>query len=348
MGDLTLVKTRAKARRSYRVYEAILTILNRLTVSDRERISLGYSRIESLDKSTLRKRLHELEHEIVGLRNHFEIKATDSQLLDVLEKTTIAPGRILKLMKNHLHRLVSRYEQAFPRFLILPEHAYVYIDAGQYRKFPGFVEWFSQEVSLYEDMCCLFNLLLQKRVHELEGSSGKAATKSINSLRRSTVVASYNFLESYMNGIGIDHVLLHYKTLDVTSIAFLTEWDMSKQRFKFTSLREKILQYPKIIKNLHHPPYQETNCQEIDFLMGDGKTIRDSIVHSSILTKGNTVGPEAITPLSHITQESVEKIVDSAISLIRKIETFIIGDERRIDWLITRDVSGHFPERVFD
>ena len=347
MGDLGLIKARAKAKRLYRVYEAILAITNSLTISDKERMNAAYGQIENLDKSTLRKRLHELEREVTQLRKRFGVKATDSQLLDILEKTQIVPGRLLQVMKHHLGKLVSNYEEIFPSFAILPEHAYLYIDAGQYRQITGCIEWFAPEVTLYEDMCSLFNTLCEKRTIMMGSAPGKVLRKSVSSLARGTVVAAYNFLESYLSGVGIDHVLLNHDTLDSGTITFLTEWDKSKNRSKFVSLRDKTIKYPKEIKGLQHPPFQETNCQEIAFLLGDGKTIRDSIVHSSVLVKGGAVGPEAIAPLSHLTQESVENVVDSAISLVRKIDTLVVGDERRVSWLIAREPNGHFPDRVF-
>jgi len=347
MGDLGLVKARAKAKRLYRVYEAILAITNSLTISDKERVNAAYGRIERLDKSTLRKRLHELEKEVTQLRKRFGVKATDSQLLDILDKTQIVPGRLLQVMKHHLSKLVSNYEEIFPLFALLPEHAYLYIDAGQHRQIAGCFEWFAPEVALYEDMCALFNILCEKRTLEMGSAPSKVLIKSVNSLARGTVIAAYNFLESYLSGLGVDHVFLNYDSLDSATITFLTEWDTSKNRSKFVSLRDKTIQYPKIIKGLQHPPFQETNCKEIAFLLGDGKTIRDSIVHSSVLAKGGAVGPEAIAPLSHLTKESVENVVDFAISLVRKIDILVVGDERRVSWLIARGSNGYFPDRVF-
>jgi hypothetical protein len=345
--DLGLVKERAKARAIYREYEAIQTLLNNVTVPIRRKMKASYESIERFKKSELRKRTHDFEREVVDLRREFGITASREDLVQILKSVEEKPGLALHILKRVLIEIITNYERRFPGFNILPDHAYIQIDNGQFREEQGDFDWILHEASLYEDMCSVFNLAKERNDVLNRKIDSRAVIKTRNSLSRTSIVSAYNFLEAYLKGIAVDHVYLKGKSLDQKITAFLLEWDASSKRKKFVSLRDKLLQYPKIIKNLDHPPLQESNCAELGFVLTRGKRLRDSIVHASPLVPADPEGGEPIAPLFILQFTDVEAVVDSVVQLVRKIEQVIHEDDHSILWMKDRDKNGVFPDSAF-
>lgn len=345
--DRALLKERAKARAIYREYEAIQTILNNVTISIRRRMKASYEAVDRFKKSELRRRIHEFEAELVNLRREFGIRASRQELISILESAEAKPGLAIHLVKYVLRQLVEHYERRFPGFHIIPDHAYIQIDNGQFREEQGDFDWVLHEASLYEDMCAVFNLAKERNDQLSPRNEPRNVVKIAKSLARTSIVAAYNFAEAYLKGIAIDHVLLNDQALDQRQKTFLLEWDASVKRQKFVSLRDKMLQYPKLIRNLEHPPLQEANCPEMAFLLGRGKRLRDSIVHASPLVTAESENDEPIAPVFNLDFGDVEAVVDNVVSLVRKIEQVIRGNDHRIMWMKNREQNGMFPASAF-
>jgi hypothetical protein len=60
-----------------------------------------------------------------------------------------------------------------------------------------------------------------------------------------------------------------------------------------------------------------------------------------------TLIPEKEAILFNIDFQMTENFVDSAISLVRKIEESVFGHNKRLPWLYDRQPDGFFPEEVF-
>jgi hypothetical protein len=344
--DLALLKERAKAKQIYREYEAIQTLLNNVTVSIKAKMKASYDAIDRYGKSELRRKIHELERELQDLRTEFGVKATMDELVKVLQSAEAQPGLALHIIKAALVQLIGNYEKKVPGFSIFPEHTYIQIDNGQFREEEGDFDWILQEASLYEDMCSLFNLAKERNSNLNRKRDSRNVIKTASSLARTSIVAAYNFLEAYLKGIAIDHVLLNGESLYQKTTAFLLEWDQSTKCQKFVSLRDKLLQYPKLIKNLEHPPLQETSCTEMDFVLGRGKRLRDSIVHASPLASTESKN-EPIAPLFKLDFGDVEFVVDNVVRLVRKIEQVIHANDHAVVWMKDREPNGLFPDSAF-
>jgi hypothetical protein len=344
--DLALLKERAKAKQIYREYEAIQTLLNNVTVSIKAKMKVSYDAIDRFGKTELRRKIHELERELQDLRTEFGVKATREELVKVLQSAEAKPGLALHIVKAALVGMIGKYDKKAPGFSIFPEHTYIQIDNGQFREVQGDFDWILQEASLYEDMCSIFNLAKERNSSLNRNKDHRSVIKTADSLARTTIVAAYNFLEAYLKGIAIDHVLLNGKSIDQKTTTFLLEWDQSTKRQKFVSLRDKLLQYPKLIKNLEHPPLQETNCAEMEVVLGRGKRLRDSIVHASPLASSES-GDEPIAPLFHLDFGDVEAVVDNVVRLVRKIDQVIHANDHAIIWMKDREPNGLFPDTAF-
>jgi hypothetical protein len=344
--DLALLKERAKAKQIYREYEAIQTLLNNVTIPIKAKMKASYDAIDRFGKSELRRKIHELQKELQDLRTEFGVKATRDELVKFLQSAEAKPGLALHIIKTVLVKLIGKYEKKAPDFNIFPEHTYIQIDNGQFREEQGDFDWILQEASLYEDMCSIFNLAKARNTSLDRKKDLRSTIKTASSLARTSIVAAYNFLEAYLKGIAIDHVLLNGQSLDQKTTTFLLEWDQSTKRQKFVSLRDKLLQYPKLIKKLEHPPLQETNCAEMDFVLGRGKRLRDSIVHASPLASAES-GDEPIAPLFKLNFDDVEATVDNVVLLVRKIEQVIHANDHAIIWVKNREPNGLFPDTAF-
>ena len=96
------------------------------------------------------------------------------------------------------------------------------------------------------------------------------------------------------------------------------------------SFRDKAIKYPKIILGTEHPPLQESNCPELEFVLTKAKIFRDSIVHASPSFHISDFVPKKENILYELTIEDVEAIVDNTIELVKKIEIIICNNHDRL------------------
>src|ERR1043166_3034963 len=81
--------------------------------------------------------------------------------------------------------------------------------------------------------------------------------KRAGALRRAVAKAVFSLLEGYANGLAFD--ILVRRTVTAAEEAKLREWDMTRDRPLRLSLRDKLLQYPKIATGSLHPPLRESS-----------------------------------------------------------------------------------------
>lgn len=108
----------------------------------------------------------------------------------------------------------------------------------------------------------------KSKQHDLER---KKSIKKRRSITTSGVRAIYAFLEGYLNCLAYD-------------ILYDDDGHTNKQIDKLIdkshlSLRSKVLQYTKIALNRKHPPIKESNCPQLDVIIGYNKIIRNSLIH---------------------------------------------------------------------
>jgi len=224
----------------------------------------------------------------------------------------------------------------------LPEHSKIAVDIGIFEEKTK-VEYFILEAAIFEDMCSIFNLLKErlKKNDEIEIKSDK---KKNIALMRTVVLTAFNFVEAFLNGIASDYFFSNFHNLDDETRIILTEWDHIRGKPKYLSLRDKVLKYLRIACKSSFPPLQESNCEELTFIIEKAKAIRDSIVHPSSI-HGLGFKEEEIFKLGI---GEVEKIIDTSIQLVKRIELLIHGNNNnRIRWIYERDKNGFFPEEVF-
>jgi hypothetical protein len=233
-----------------------------------------------------------------------------------------------------------------PDFVSFPEHLKIAIDPGTYRTKEGDFELYLIESILFEDMCALFNLTREYSKKE-KTDSPKKIVKTGRAFLHSAVTMAYYFVEAYLNGIAFDYYIENKDNLNEESKSLLTEWDYRTNRPKYVPFRDKLVKYPRIILGAQHSPLQPNNCPEMEFIATKAKIVRDSIVHSSPALDLEIIETPKEKEFFQINMADAEEIIDNSISLVKKIEIAIFGNDRRLFWLRERGADGFFADDVF-
>lgn len=349
MSDLGLLKERAKYKKLCIEFEALQVVVQVATIESNRAAKQAISELEMLKKTEIRKRNHILESKISEIRKEFGAKVPNSVFIQLSAQARAIPGKDFLVPKFFIKDYFLNYGKVFPGFDLLPEHASIGLHDGTEKESVGEIEVYLLEAKLYEDMCGLFNLATEiaGRVSAHKQGKSKTDSKKLEACCRGTATSAFYFVESYLNGLAYDHYVTHRKTLDEKNKQILTEWDIHKDCPRYLSLREKILQYPRIILGSTHPPLQESNSAEVKFLLERVKVLRDAIAHPSHGPNLITMEPGKERELFNTEFSEVEPIVDNSITLVRKIEKLIQGNDLRLDWLHDRGGDGFFPDVVF-
>jgi hypothetical protein len=301
---------------------------------------------QSTDRSWLRALLRQTTESIDELRKLAEITVPRDQLLILLDDAeTQAPGRANFLPKFLVDRMAPGMAKLSPDHDTIPAHALIELDYGQNRSKPSF-EVHILEASLFEDLCGLFN---QAHALHLKRPSSpfqdKLAAKTADALNRATVTSAFYLVEAYLNGIAAAHVITAGSKIKQRDLDLLTEWNGAKKTRQYVRFRDKLVNYPRIVAGLEHPPLQENNCPELRFVVETAKELRDAIVHASA-HPNREYGLDKWRRYNDITFSEAEQAVDQVIRLIRLIEVTIRGNVAMLSWLEDRTDDGTFPARI--
>jgi hypothetical protein len=299
-------------------------------------------------KKALKTMISALKSETALLREKYQIHATEEDLLIFLDEAL--QGDSGQAMYYWVHPLRDRFLKQYDD---LPLHARVEIDVRGMRPESSGFEYRLLEATLFEDVCALFNQAWEQ--HKTLGGRcyPKQNLKQMHALFRATMSAVFYLVEGYVNGLAFDHIMRFSSTISVADLSLLTEWDSEKNRPRFISTRDKLLQYPRIILGLQAPPLQESNCYEMKLIIEQSKEIRDSIVHCSpfphlqvgAINKQLLLTKEEL--FYSLSMRQVEELVDAAIGLVRKLND-LVNDGKPLKWLYDRSPDGPFSSEVFE
>jgi hypothetical protein len=248
-----------------------------------------------------------------------------------------------------LRQWFERIEDLFPDLRNLPEHARISIDLRGQLDQSAPSEFKILEVVLYEDMALHFN-----RARDLVEAVPLAEFTMVNRIRgkdrlasmRAAVASAFYMVEAYANGLAFECVLHNTARLTSKERTLLTEWDADKQRQRFISLKDKLVQYPRILKGVAHPQLTEANCPSLAFIVAEAKQLRDAVVHANPMFDVATDIPERELAFLGMEMRHCEEVVDNAIALLRALESSIRGNLERLWWLQLRTDDGKFPDKA--
>jgi hypothetical protein len=334
-------KLRQRADRDYKEYRAILILLNALTGHERERIDKTLERLPTLSRSKLREVYAKVHAQLATLKRKVGARADLPAYKELLSKES-PPGEILYVPKYEIQKSYFRhYERAFPIFASLPPHALIGVDSNAViRPSKPALNFRLLEATLFEDMALSWNSSVQARV-ESERAKNTIANKWFSALLRTTVRSAFFLLDGYIKGLAFD-VLIASRPEDLSDEmrTLLEEWDRTRNKPKLLTLRDKLVQYPRIAMGVEHPPLQESNCPEMALVLEKEESLRHRLVHPVQFRE---------EPFFRLSEQEAAQLIDATISLIKKISGPLGESFGRVEvWLYDRAADGRFPKEAFD
>ncbi len=84
-----------------------------------------------------------------------------------------------------------------------------------------------------------------------------------------------------MNGIVFECFRSFHHTLPIDVHDRLAEWDRRKRKRRFIAFETKVFRYPNLYGRYLGRPIDLRDDADAWFLVGDGKSLRDSLTHMS-------------------------------------------------------------------
>lgn len=342
---------RRKAELAYREYRVLMILAGWLTGREREQIDQSLKILPQLPRKRLQAEYLELCAEIAELRRRLGAKVSLVEYERLLKAHGERDRTLLFVPKWMLERLYfSHYERAFDLFASLPPHARIGIDVeGILRPANPEITWHLLEAKLFEDMALLWNSTLDASASSQSDPKNRHAWKWLEALVRAAARSAFYLVEGYLNGLAFDVVIMaNANELSDDEITKLREWDTHSNRPRLLSLRDKLLQYPRIATAQQTPPIQESNCPEMKLIIEHEGHIRHALVHPTPKIEEWKETDLRESVFFVLSTEEVGKIVDASIALIRKVSEVTDGKFGDVDvWLFGRDPGGKFPEKAF-
>jgi hypothetical protein len=355
-----------KFERVVRKYRALLVLTN---TGERGYIRHLDNLIAEVDELNIRKvksKLEEFSEATEQLTKETGCNASLEELEEIISPETEShPSRELYMSKTDLEILFDRYKHCYSGFSNLPAHAKIGV-SPQGKPEGEAPQVYLLDASLFEDLVVLMNRSVELwDVESQESDPSKLLIKRGEAVRRSAVKAVYNFLEGYLNCLAYD-ILVERENLTAEEQSRLNDE-------AHLSLRDKVMQYPKIALGKEHPPIQENNCQPLSHLLSREKGVRHALIHPRPHREefSQKMGYQeyGIDHISHrmlklksdeeglmspresaywvLEFDEVGRICDSAIGLVQRIYDEIGDEYGEIDWwLYERNENGRFPEEA--
>lgn len=329
-------RLRNKALRLLRENHALGFVISPPDQDGLRAIQSNKERIEGANKAQLQSYIQKVSSHIRERRTEYGVRASREQLIAFLEKAEAAPpGQFYLPTVAELREFFQDYARVWPDSRLMPAHARIFFDAHGRETF-GNVRIL--EATIYEDMAALWNLLHDRKGLNLDICTPKER-KTYYALCRSTVTAAVYFVEAYLNGLAFDYSTDHSTSLTEEEKGILSDFDFSKNRSRYLSLRDKFIKYQRIILQETHAPLQPNNFQPLKRLLEISESIRSPLAHPA---------PHKEIEIYWVKIETASDAVDSAIASVIRLESLIRGDLRRVLWLLKRSDGGEFSEKVFD
>lgn len=349
---LDQLSLREEAILRYQEYCALRLLLNAASTDERLAMEETLRQLESVPRRDLKRLDAEVRQQVRALRREFGVVATRADLQFLIDPKATGLGDALYVSKHALDGLVHHYERRLDIYPKLPPHARIRVCVFNPAKPAPGIEVFVLEASLFEDMAALWNSAIEASAQPApEGAAAPApdgiSHKSYNALLRATAKAGFNLIEGYLNGLAFD--ILVATQVSPEDETKLREWDATRSRPSPMTLRDKILQYPKIALGVAHPPLTEGNCPAMRRVVELQDTLRHSLIHPTPQARGVPY-PQPTREESYwnIRQSQVSELCDSAIALIRALDNVLGSRFGTTDyWLHDRTPEGRFPDTTF-
>ena len=331
-------------------YEAMLILLGQMNIKIRRHLDSQRVKVDELTKLQLQNAEKELNSLLIKVRRQYGAMLSIGEYTKIVRQSPPVQEGAVLLMPAHF--AVAMF-QKYPRIADglknhqIALHTRVELDVlGQYKQQDRW-QFRILEAVLYEDMCFYWNESCKDRLRTGDPYEDKHVFKKEMALYRAAVSSAFYMVEAFCNGIAFEVFLSRRSELTERELQMVTEWDAVHNRPKYLSIRDKLLQYPRLLLRSTSPPLQENNCADLSFFLSSAKQLRDSIVHASPGSSSNTLAADKWQTFERIKREDCAKVIDSAISILDQIAK-AIGRRDALFWLQRRQEDGTFNDSVFD
>lgn len=319
-------------------------------MNDISRSQIDKARLEIQHTSS--KRLREIstlsERYFDELRKKSGLTGSISDVLHIFKTAGGETEETIFLVpKWQLEQIFKRYGDCFPGWGSCPAHAMIPISCKGDLDEAMETGVYLPEALVYEDMCAAYNQASRSTQNQLKDASSRVEGKTHNMAVRTAILCAYYFVEAYLNAIAFDFWSKEKEKLSQEDTDCLLEWDSKKLRQRWISLEEKTNRYPRIILRVQHCPVMESNCDELRFLLNEGKRIRDSIVHASPKLNPKTMEFEKLSNIIMVDVSKATVAVDSATGYVRRLNAALGVHGCDLSWVVNRGESGTFPDDAF-
>ena len=330
-------------------YEAMLVILAMMNADAKSHLKSYRESIESLTKRELHQALADTKVRIQDIRSKSGATLPNGEYALLLAANPAGPGNVLELPAYLAVRLFNRYPRVASALANreLPLHALIELDVhGRYERLNR-LQYFILEATLFEDMCAFWNEACTIEGPKVNPHAAKATLKKRSALHRATVSAAFYMVEAYCNGLAFEARLTRGDQLSERELELITEWDQERERSKFTSIRDKLLHYPRILMGAAAPLLQENNCPELNYFLTAAKEFRDAIVHPSPRFDADSLVSKKVRAYMRLGPGECAEIIDAAIAVIYRIGA-VTERTKCLFWLQRRTTDGRFADSVFE
>jgi hypothetical protein len=330
-----------------REQHAIFALLQRTTTAEYAEFKATEAFIPTGTEAKLRRFIAATSDQVARLKKALGMRKTEDLQAIFDDLTGGPPGTLLYVTVGSLLATCRNYREIIPDIEGLPLHTKIGIEDGARRTEPGRYRIYLAELQAFHDLAALHNHAEELgRGLAYEGAQPQIR-KTLDALCRSAIVAGYAVIESYLNGLAFDFLLVLPRTLSANEEETLKEVG-SNGRPRFVGLRDKLLKYPRIVCGAPAALLDEASCAELAYLLGEPKAIRDAIVHAS--PNKELIEREPGTPvmLLHVGFDTVLALSKAVVGFLRKIEPAIRGNASRLWWLEDVGADGRFPTNVFE
>lgn len=329
-------------------FEAMLIFLAKMNSSAKKQIEAERNNLALANKRELQNGLKELSARVGKLRRTTGVTQPIGYYSTALKSHPADDGLVYTLPNYMAVALFNKYPRVAKALENneLPVHALIELDfRGLYER-QDTLQFRMLEAMLFEDLCFFWNesCLIQERD---DPYSQKHELKRLAAFHRAAVSSAFYMVEAFCNGIALEVFLTRRDELSDRERQMITEWDSKLSRPKFLSLRDKLLQYPKLLLSATAPPVQESHSPELAYFLSSAKELRDSIVHANPSLSSGKLGFAKLQTFQQLDHVQCGKVIDCSIAVVDQIATAI--DRRKsVFWLQTRRKDELFDESVFD
>jgi len=341
-----------KYEKELRRFRALLILTNGLSVYERAKIDRHINSVHDKKEKTIKLNLEKIKEKNKKIEDFYVWRGEELVLEEIdnivenkpkpKQDTYIYPRKFV------IEQLFSKYYKAQKNITKFPAHARINLDIFNIREVGEESGWLLLEASLFDDLCVHWNDTYDiSNNNDPLNDMDPITQKRYRAYLNSSIKAAFNLLEAYLNGLATDILLCNQPSKKERTV--LKEWDDENSKKCWLSLRDKMLQYPKIALGMDNPPLQESNCKSMKEILVAEKNYRHVLIHPNPQIDHLDLFDSREIRFYKIDYDHGYEIIDNIIEYIFTVSNLLTDIFPSVDeWLSRRNESGKFDDSLFE